>query len=73
MWKRLLLIALLFAPSAFAQQPGTHPGANERFLDPQLDAAIEHILAELNRDPYKPPPRPTPPDRSAMGIRDEDK
>lgn len=39
MWKRLLLVALLFASSAFAQQPGTHPGANERFLDPQLDAA----------------------------------
>ena len=39
MWKRVLLVALLFASAAFAQQPGTHPGANDRFLDPQLDAA----------------------------------
>jgi tricorn protease len=41
--------------------------------DPQLDAAIEHMLAEIKRDPYTSPPRPAYPDRSGMGIREEDK
>lgn len=41
--------------------------------DPQLDAAIEHILAEIERSPYTPPPRPEYPDRSGMGIRPEDR
>jgi len=41
--------------------------------DPQLDAAIRHMLAELERNPYKPPPRPAYPDRSGMGIKAEDK
>ncbi len=41
--------------------------------DPQLDAAIEHMLAEIKRNPYTPPPRPAYPDRSGMGIREEDK
>ena len=40
--------------------------------DPQLDAAIEHMLSEIKRNPYKPAPRPTYPDRSGMGIRKED-
>ena len=41
--------------------------------DPQLDAAIEHMLSEILRSPYAPPMRPAYPDRSGMGIRDEDK
>lgn len=41
--------------------------------DPQLDAAIEHLLTELERNPYVSPPRPQYPDRSGMGIREEDK
>jgi len=41
--------------------------------DPQLDAAIEHMLDELARHPYTPPARPDYPDRSGMGIREEDK
>ena len=41
--------------------------------DPQLDAAIEHMLTELERNPYTPPKRPDYPDRSGMGIRQEDK
>lgn len=41
--------------------------------DPQLDAAIAHMLGELQRNPYRPPNRPTYPDRSGMGIREEDK
>jgi tricorn protease len=41
--------------------------------DPQLDAAIAHMLDELQRNPYVKPPRPAYPDRSGMGIREEDK
>ncbi|MHC4427973.1 MAG: S41 family peptidase, partial [Planctomycetota bacterium] len=31
--------------------------------DPQLDAAIQLMLAEIEENPYIPPPRPSPPDR----------
>ncbi len=41
--------------------------------DPQLDKAIEQMLAELERTPYKPPTRPAYPDRTGMGLRDEDR
>jgi len=41
--------------------------------DPQLDAAIAHMLAEIERNPYVPAKRPPDPDRSGMGIRAEDK
>ena len=41
--------------------------------DPQLDAAIEHMLAEIERHPYAPSPRPEYPDRSGMGILEEQK
>jgi tricorn protease len=41
--------------------------------DPQLDAAIEHILAEVERHPYKAPARPAYPDRRGFGIKPEDK
>jgi tricorn protease len=41
--------------------------------DPQLDAAIQHMLNELKRRPYTPPKRPAYPDRSGMGIREQDK
>jgi tricorn protease len=41
--------------------------------DPQLDAAIDHMLDELKRNPYKKPARPAYPDRSGMGVTDEDK
>ncbi len=36
--------------------------------DPQLDAAIAHIVGEIERNPYAPPARPSPPDRSGMGL-----
>ncbi|MBL0926431.1 MAG: PD40 domain-containing protein [Phycisphaerales bacterium] len=36
--------------------------------DPQLDAAIEHLLQEIQRNPYTPPARPQGPDRAGMGI-----
>ncbi|MBK9118074.1 MAG: PD40 domain-containing protein [Phycisphaerales bacterium] len=41
--------------------------------DPQLDAAIAHLLDEVKRNPYVPPTRPADPDRRGMGIRPEDR
>ncbi|MBI2823226.1 MAG: PDZ domain-containing protein [Planctomycetia bacterium] len=41
--------------------------------DPQLDAAIEHMLAQLERAPYKRPNRPAYPNRAGMGIAPADK
>ncbi len=41
--------------------------------DPQLDAAIAHMLEEIGRNGYHPPKRPIFPDRSGMGVTDEDK
>ncbi len=46
---------------------------NGEVADPQLDAAIDHITGELDRTPYVQPHRPQGPDRSGMGIREEDK
>ena len=41
--------------------------------DPQLDAGIELMLRELSERPFRPVPVPSYPDRSGMGIREEDK
>ncbi|MEW6237452.1 MAG: S41 family peptidase [Candidatus Omnitrophota bacterium] len=41
--------------------------------DPQLDAAIELMIQEIKTHPYTPPARPAYPNRSGMGIREEDK
>ncbi|MHC4626229.1 MAG: S41 family peptidase [Planctomycetota bacterium] len=41
--------------------------------DPQLDAAIQHMLDEIKRKPYVPAKRPAYPDRSGMGILEEQK
>ncbi len=41
--------------------------------DPQLDAAIDHMLSEIERNPFTPPARPAYPDRSGMGITPEDR
>lgn len=41
--------------------------------DPQLDAAIEHILKELEANAYKAPARPASPNRSGMGLDPKDK
>ncbi|MHC4941680.1 MAG: S41 family peptidase [Planctomycetota bacterium] len=40
--------------------------------DPQLDFAIEHMLKEIETRAFVPPKRPAPPDRSGMGIKEED-
>ncbi len=41
--------------------------------DPQLDAAIRHMLKRVKKKPYVPAPRPPYPDRSGMGILEENK
>jgi len=41
--------------------------------DPQLDAAVRLMLSEIQRHPYRPVPRPAYPDRSGMGMREEDR
>ncbi len=41
--------------------------------DPQLDAAIEHMLEEIPSYPYVLPKRPVSPNRSGMGLPEEDK
>ncbi len=41
--------------------------------DPQLDAAIQHMLEEIKKNPYVPAKRPPYPDRKGMGIREENK
>jgi len=40
--------------------------------DPQLDAAIAHMLEEIGANPYTKPERPAYPDRSGMGIEPSD-
>jgi tricorn protease-like protein len=41
--------------------------------DPQLEAAIALMLEEVEKNPYNPPKKPAYPDRSGMGVRDEDR
>lgn len=41
--------------------------------DPQLDAAIDHMIEEIRRNPYRPPARPKFPDRSGLGLAPEDR
>jgi tricorn protease-like protein/C-terminal processing protease CtpA/Prc len=39
--------------------------------DPQIDKAVELLLAEIERNPFTPPKRPQSPDRRGMGIPPE--
>jgi tricorn protease-like protein/C-terminal processing protease CtpA/Prc len=41
--------------------------------DPQLDRAIELMLTEVKEHPYTPPKKPQYPNRSGMGVREEDR
>ena len=41
--------------------------------DPQLDAAIALMIQEIELNPYAPPARPADPDRSGMGVTEQDK
>jgi hypothetical protein len=40
--------------------------------DIQLDAAIDYLTKEMEKNPYRKPTRPAPPDRSGMTDRVED-
>lgn len=53
--------------------PGKMVSKDGGVADPQLDAAIDEMLKEVQTSGYKPPKRPAYPDRSGMGIRPEDK
>ncbi len=49
-----------------------HPTKLARGEDPQLEAAIKHLLEELEKGKgYTPAPRPADPDRRGMGLSDE--
>lgn len=48
------------------------PSALARGEDPQLEAAIRHLLAELEANPPAPRNRPAGPDRSGSGIPESD-
>ncbi|KAB2967389.1 MAG: peptidase S41 [Thermoanaerobaculia bacterium] len=48
------------------------PGKMAGGRDIQLDAAIEHLLGELERAPFRKPARPAYPNRSGMGLPPED-
>jgi tricorn protease len=41
--------------------------------DPQLDAAIKHMLEEIEKNGYHPPRRPAYPNRSGWGIAETDR
>ncbi|MBK9385454.1 MAG: PD40 domain-containing protein [Planctomycetes bacterium] len=49
------------------------PAAFARGIDPQLDFAVKHLLAELERAPHRKPARPAYPNRRGMGLPDSDK
>ena len=49
------------------------PTASLDGRDPQLDAAIDHLLEEIKTSGYQRPDRPTPPVRTGIGITDDDK
>jgi tricorn protease len=49
------------------------PAKMQNSGDPQLDRAIEVMLAELEKNPPKRPTRPAYPNRKGMGIKPEDK
>jgi C-terminal processing protease CtpA/Prc len=47
------------------------PAKMQNGADPQIDKAIEVLLADLAKNPYTPPQRPAGPDRKGMGIPPE--
>jgi len=65
-------IEVIDDPAKMVTVPGRTP-APAMGGDPQLDAAIEWVQAEIRRNPYTPPQRPKGPDRRGMGIREEEK
>lgn len=54
--------------------PGTMKGGLEAGgRDPQLEKAVDLVLAELERNPPRDPPRPQGPDRRGMGLPERDR
>jgi tricorn protease len=49
------------------------PGKMQNGADPQLEAAVKHLLEELKRKPFVQPARPKYPNRAGMGITKDDK
>lgn len=49
------------------------PAKMVRGGDPQLDAAIDHMLGEIEKNGFHTPTRPQSPNRKGMGIRPEDR
>ena len=49
------------------------PSKMARGADPQIDAAIEHLLEKIRTDGYERPEPPEPPVRTGIGIAPEDK
>ncbi|MBL8991240.1 MAG: PDZ domain-containing protein, partial [Phycisphaerae bacterium] len=49
------------------------PGLMLKGGDPQLDAAIAHMLEEIRTRPHVPPARPKSPNRSGMGLDPADR
>jgi tricorn protease len=41
--------------------------------DPQLDAAIQHMLEEVEKNGYSPPKKPAYPNRAGWGIAETDR
>jgi len=41
--------------------------------DPQLERAMQHMLEQIETNPYQPPRRPSSPNRAGMGLTDADK
>jgi len=52
---------------------GTDPAEMVDGADPQIDKAVEVLLEQIEKNPYRPPERPESPDRRGMGITSEDK
>lgn len=49
------------------------PTALAKGTDPQIDAAVKHLLQAIEREGYQPPQRPRQPDRSGFGIDPADR
>ena len=49
------------------------PGQMTKGQDPQLTAAIDHLLNEIKTNGYTPAKRPPSPDRKGMGIPEKDR
>lgn len=65
-------VEVLDDPAKMPQGLAPSPNVPAMGGDPQLDAAIAHLLEELKTKAYTPPARPAGPDRRGMGIPKSD-